>query len=198
MDSRYASMKCITRLSIFTAMILFPSVVFAQTCAETPNGVCATAADCQQVQQQNPGAKIGQKSTSDCTGGKICCYIIQDDPQVQQPQPVQQAAPAPASSPSAAGYGFPDPFGGASIPTVISRIVQTALGLSGALFFVMFLWGGTRYLTAGGDSKHVESARKILVNAVIGLVIIGLSYVIVNLIFDVIIAGGRGVQTTIE
>ncbi|MCR4278525.1 MAG: pilin [bacterium] len=92
-------------------------------------------------------------------------------------------------------YNFPDPFAGASIPMIISRVVQTGLSIAGALFFVMFLWGGARYLTAGGDSKHVESAKKILINAVIGLVIVALSYVIVAQIFGIIIAGGGGVQT---
>jgi len=90
---------------------------------------------------------------------------------------------------------FPDPFGGASIPVIVSRIVQAGLSFAGALFFVMFLWGGSRYLTAGGDPKHVESAKKILINAVIGLVIVALSYVIVAQIFGIIIAGGSGGQT---
>lgn len=80
----------------------------------------------------------------------------------------------------AAPYGFPDPLNNADVPTLVNRIVSSVLGIVGALFFVMFLWGGFRYMTAGGEAKSVMSARRILVNAVIGITIVAASYAITS------------------
>lgn len=60
----------------------------------------------------------------------------------------------------------------------MKRVVTGALSIAGAIFFVMFLWGGVRYLTAGGSAEDVKKARQILTNAVIGMVIVALAYVL--------------------
>lgn len=92
-------------------------------------------------------------------------------------------------------YGFPDPFNGKDVPGIINTLISSALALIGALFFVMFLWGGFTWMTAAGDSKKVESARKTLMNAAIGLIIVGLSYAIVVNVID-LIATGSGETTS--
>lgn len=46
----------------------------------------------------------------------------------------------------------------------------------------MLLSGGFKYITAGGDPKGVESAKKTLTYAIGGIVVIALSYLILNLI----------------
>jgi len=85
-------------------------------------------------------------------------------------------------------YCFPDPFNGANIPTIIKYVISALLSLVGALFFVMFLWGGVTWLTAGGDADKVKKARTTLTNAVIGLAIVALSYVLVTNVFNVLTA----------
>jgi hypothetical protein len=89
-------------------------------------------------------------------------------------------------------YEFPDPFQGASIPAIMGSIISAMLSLVGALFFVMFLWGGFGYLTAGGDSQKVQKSQKALTNAVIGLVIVAASYAIVYNIIGLIQRGATG------
>lgn len=49
-----------------------------------------------------------------------------------------------------------------------------------AIFFVII--GGVQYLVSGANEEWAESGKKTLTNAIIGLVIIILSYVIVNVI----------------
>jgi hypothetical protein len=51
----------------------------------------------------------------------------------------------------------------------------------------MFIWGGFAYMTAGGDSGRADKARKTLVNAFIGVVIVIMSYVILDYIFTAFI-----------
>ena len=87
---------------------------------------------------------------------------------------------------------FPDPLNNADVPILVNRIVTQVLGLVGALFFVMFLWGGFQYMTAGGDAGKVKSARTTLLNAVIGIGLIALSYVIVGYILAVVWVGSVG------
>lgn len=94
----------------------------------------------------------------------------------------------------AGSYGVKtlDAFEGASIPTIVNYIISAMLSLVGALFFVMFLWGGFGYLTAGGDSQKVQKSQKVLTNAVIGLVIVATAYAIVTNVIGLIQRGATG------
>ena len=51
-----------------------------------------------------------------------------------------------------------------------------------ALFFM--IWGGIRWLTSQGDKAKVDTARKTIVFAILGLILLFLSYFIINLITD--------------
>jgi hypothetical protein len=86
-------------------------------------------------------------------------------------------------------YNFPDPLGGANIQTVISRLISAALSLVGAIFFVMFLWGGWLWMSAGGDAAKVKKATTTLTNAVIGLVIVAAAYGITSFVIDTLAKG---------
>ena len=48
--------------------------------------------------------------------------------------------------------------------------------------FAMFVYGGFRYLTSGGDKAQTEAARSHLTAAIIGFAIIALAYAIVRFI----------------
>lgn len=95
------------------------------------------------------------------------------------------------SSETVLAQTFPDPLGGADITDIVRRLITAALGLVGGLFFVMFLWGGFQYMTAGGDGAQVKSARTVLSNAVIGIIIVGVSYALVA---SIITALDKGTQ----
>lgn len=61
---------------------------------------------------------------------------------------------------------------------IFERIVTIALGFAGIAVFIMFLIGGFKYLTSGGDPKAVEEAQKTLTYAIGGLILIALSFLI--------------------
>lgn len=82
------------------------------------------------------------------------------------------------------GYLLEDPLGGKSVPELIARIISQVLPLVGALFLLMFIWGGIMWMTAGGDSAKVQKATKTLTNAVIGIAIVVFAYVIVSTLLD--------------
>lgn len=68
------------------------------------------------------------------------------------------------------------------LPQLILTIVDVAFIFSGlvALFFI--IWSGLRFIQSGGDPKKVDSARKTLTYAIIGLILIFLAFAIINLI----------------
>ncbi len=70
----------------------------------------------------------------------------------------------------------------ADIRVVIVRIINIALGFLGILVVLLMLYGGFTWMTAGGDEKKIETAKKIITNAVIGLIIIILSFAISSFI----------------
>jgi len=89
--------------------------------------------------------------------------------------------------------GVHDPFCGKSIAEIIGNAVRFLLGAAGALFLAMFVYGGAVWLTAGASDRH-EEARKTLLNATAGILIIIASYTIVSLL--VRFAGGLGASQT--
>lgn len=68
--------------------------------------------------------------------------------------------------------------------SAIAGIVQFALLIAGLLAFCYALYGGFSYLTAGGKDDGATAGRKIIINAVIGLIIIFMSYAIVSFVIS--------------
>lgn len=62
----------------------------------------------------------------------------------------------------------------------IRIIVNVFLTLAGFAAAVVIIYGGVRYITARGDENEVTTAKNIIIYAVIGLIVIGLSAAIVN------------------
>jgi len=72
-----------------------------------------------------------------------------------------------------------------AIPAIISFIFVVSIII--ALFYL--IWGGFKWLTSGGDKSAVGAAREHIIAAVIGLVIIFLSYFILNILLGFFIPG---------
>ncbi len=66
------------------------------------------------------------------------------------------------------------------IPAIFKNIVDWALIFGGvtALFFIIY--AGIKYIRSGGEQEKVKSARETLTYAIIGLIIILLSFAIVK------------------
>ena len=66
-------------------------------------------------------------------------------------------------------------------------IVQWLLVFGLLLAVAMIIWGGIKYITAGGNEETSESAKKTVTNAIIGIVIVILAFVIVRVISNALI-----------
>lgn len=86
---------------------------------------------------------------------------------------------------SVPGYGSVTPPG---VPNVsISPIIQTGVSFLfvAAIILTLFflIYGGIRWIVSGGNKEKVAQARQTLTYAVIGLIIVLLSFFIINTIF---------------
>jgi amino acid transporter len=65
---------------------------------------------------------------------------------------------------------------------IILGIINLILALVGLIAVAMIVYGGFRYVTSAGNEDVVKAAKKTIINAIIGLIIVILSYVIVTAI----------------
>ncbi len=77
-------------------------------------------------------------------------------------------------------------FAGNAFQSVINIILFVA----GAVAVIYLIWAGFRYITAGGDTKKADEARKGIINAIIGIIVIVAAYFIVR------VAVSAGTATT--
>lgn len=70
--------------------------------------------------------------------------------------------------------------------TVGVRAVDIILGVVGSLALLFFVYGGVMFLVSAGSSDKVKQAKTIIINAVIGLAVVFLSYLIVKFVLEAI------------
>jgi len=73
-------------------------------------------------------------------------------------------------------------YGAAGLGSFLNNVISATLTGAGLLLFLYLVYGGIMYMTASGDEKAVDKARKTLTNALIGLVIIATSYFIARIL----------------
>lgn len=91
------------------------------------------------------------------------------------------------------GAGYAETVEGKNdITSVIANIIRIMLAFVGAIFFILILWGGNEWLTAGGNEEKIAKAKKLFLHSVIGLVIVLIAYLITHLLITVLI-GATGI-----
>lgn len=63
-------------------------------------------------------------------------------------------------------------LGQADLQTSIGQLINIALGFLGIVAVVVILFGGFKWMTAGGNDERVGEAKKLIIAGVIGLAII--------------------------
>jgi hypothetical protein len=75
---------------------------------------------------------------------------------------------------------------GTDITPVILRIVRILLGLVAVLALVALVWASIMYIISLGDESRTEKAKKIILYAIIGVLLSGLSFLILSVIQTII------------
>ena len=75
------------------------------------------------------------------------------------------------------------------------RVSSWILGIVGSLTLLMFIYGGTMFLISAGSSDKIGEARKIIVAATIGLLIVLASFLIIKFVLGAMGLSWNGGQS---
>jgi len=67
---------------------------------------------------------------------------------------------------------------------LITKIFNLAISVSGGVFLVMVLVGGVQYLTGAGNEETTSKAKRLMLDAVIGLLLVLAAWPIGTFIID--------------
>ena len=82
--------------------------------------------------------------------------------------------------------------GTTSFNQTLDWLLNGVLIIAGAIAVLYLIYGGLTYITAGGDAEKATKGRTVIINAIIGIVIIALAFVIVTWVTNIIRTGRTG------
>lgn len=80
--------------------------------------------------------------------------------------------------------------GETSARALIVTIINFFLFFLGLIATIMIIYGGVTYVTGAGEQEKLDSAKKIIMYAIVGIIIVLLSFAIVNTVLQ----AGTGTQ----
>ncbi len=86
--------------------------------------------------------------------------------------------------------GSKDPSLG--LGALAAKVVKFFTIIVGAIAIIMVIYGGFRYITSGGDSGKVGSAKNTLIYAIVGLIIVALAQILVHFVINTSVDTGAG------
>lgn len=101
------------------------------------------------------------------------------------PEAGQVGVQGAAQLPEQAGLALP----GTDIRIIVAKIIRVALGFLGIIAIVLIIYGGYLWMTSAGDEEKITKAKRVLVNATIGLAIILSAFAITQFILTRLLAG---------
>ncbi len=72
------------------------------------------------------------------------------------------------------------------VENIVTNVITLFFTVGGLGVVIYFVWGAVDWILSGGDKEKIAGARKKMTNAIIGLVLLSLSYVIINIIGAVV------------
>ena len=85
------------------------------------------------------------------------------------------------------GTAFPTGVRQQSVRDLVHTIINWALYLAAIIAVLIIIYGGFLYITARGNDTQAAAGTKTLTRAIIGLVIIVLSYMIVQVVYNFLV-----------
>ena len=73
-----------------------------------------------------------------------------------------------------------NPLHTTDLAALIGRVIRGLTGVVGALALLMFVVGGILWMTAGGNDEQMKTAKSMLVNSTLGLLIIFFAFTLIS------------------
>lgn len=67
---------------------------------------------------------------------------------------------------------------------IIKTVINIVSIVVGVVAVIMIVFGGLKYITSGGESSNVSSAKNTIIYAIVGLVVVALAQFIVRFVLD--------------
>lgn len=74
--------------------------------------------------------------------------------------------------------------GGNDISRVLRAVLSILTWVAGVAAIIMIIISGLKYITSGGDSSSIATAKQSLIYALVGVIIVALSQVIVRFVLS--------------
>jgi cbb3-type cytochrome oxidase subunit 3 len=81
---------------------------------------------------------------------------------------------------------------GGDLNTLVGGLIRTALSFLGLLLFINIFYAGILWMFSGGNEESTGTAKKIILNSIIGLIIIIFSYSIAAFIIRTFVGAAQG------
>lgn len=107
--------------------------------------------------------------------------------------PFVKMIPIAYAQPLEAGDFLSDDFsdatglGQADLQETIGNLIRVALGFLGVIAVCIVLYGGFKWMTAGGNDEKVGEAKRLMISGLIGLAIIMSAYAIASFVISSIL-----------
>jgi len=86
-----------------------------------------------------------------------------------------------------------NPCGLADLLKIILNVSRGILAVLGSAAFAMFIYGGLTWLISGGSQERVTKGKSIVTNAVFGILIVFISWTVINFVVSILSAGQGGI-----
>lgn len=79
-----------------------------------------------------------------------------------------------------------------SIASIFRLIINWALAIAFIAAVIVLIYGGFLYITSAGNTEQATKGKTAIMNALVGVVIIVLSYIIVQIVYRFVSGSGTG------
>lgn len=91
---------------------------------------------------------------------------------------------------SQTSVALPNPLGTTYVPAIIGNIIMILMGALGSIALMMFIYGGTLWLTSGGNSEKITKGRDIMMWTAAGLVVMFSAYIVTKFVISALLGTG--------
>jgi hypothetical protein len=78
--------------------------------------------------------------------------------------------------------------GSDTVNKTITTVINFFSAVVGIISVIMIIYGGFKYISSGGDSGNVQSAKNTIIYAIIGLVVVAMAQFIVQFVLNKVIS----------
>ncbi len=88
--------------------------------------------------------------------------------------------------PDGTGFKVGSRTGSDIAQTLVNNVIIILFSISSLAVLIMMLWGAFDWITSAGDKEKIKSAQKKITTAIIGVVVLSLTFFIARVLGDII------------